>query len=147
MHDNDEVFDGCFSSFCFLWLCNANTSITILQMVSIGIVMKQTIASARVRWKTKKWTFVRLCISYLPYIILLLIDTDLTMSSMWWEWLTMTNLEIFLYLGAAPLWLSSRNNQHGAVQQNSDCKWNWRVTNTLNSTIQCNARWNYGSTK
>ena len=36
------------------------TSITTLQIVSIGIVMKEITASARVRWKTRKWTFVRL---------------------------------------------------------------------------------------
>ena len=80
MHDNDEVSEWFNVSphfarrtSCFLWFCNANTSITTLQMVSIGIVMKQTIASARVRWKTKKWTFVRLCISYLPFTKSLLI--------------------------------------------------------------------------
>ena len=36
------------------------TSITTLQMVSMGIVMKEITASARVRWKTRKCTLVRL---------------------------------------------------------------------------------------
>ena len=41
------------------------TSNTTLQMVSIGITTKETMASAIVRWKTKKWTLVRLRTSYL----------------------------------------------------------------------------------
>ena len=44
------------------------TSMTTLQMVSMGIVMKEMTASARVRWNTRKCTFVRLTRSTLQII-------------------------------------------------------------------------------
>ena len=46
------------------------TSMTTLQMVSMGIVMKEMTASAKVRWNTRKCTFVRLTRSTLQSIIL-----------------------------------------------------------------------------